>query len=352
MLCSSCIIKPPADNKINLDNAKYIVSFSGYDRSNFRNAITAVYNDGSANEYKLNTSMGIENVIKDSDSYKFFSRQTDVHYKVSSNGIEEFNLLDDDTAGGFYGVFSASLSDNTALQIVNIGSSDKGYLMKLVLSDTEKRTFDFYEKILCNAIKQGNSIILSYIDLTSNYKNGHAIGRSKLAVFDLEKAEIVSEVELPTVFRVEPDVKMVHIDGNIIFFTNKLSELSTDFDGESYLGVYSIADNSLADTVTMPNMNILQIFEYNSQLVIVEADGKINIYDKDLTKKESNSIDLVGEIHKVRCFDDTIYFATMDNDSNVFITSYNLNDKTVEKTNVPVPKSIKWDGGGLDFCPL
>lgn len=351
ILFCGCTRNAHINSKIDLNNVEYIVSFSGSDKSKFENSISVIYNNGSVNEYPLNSSMAIENGFTDGESYKFFSRQADIHYEISNNEIKVFHLLDDEQAGCFFGVFSANTSDNIDIQIMNCAATENGYLMKLIITGDESHSIDFYDKILCNAIRQDNLIIMSYIDLSTNYKDQHSIGSSKLAVFDLDKEKITSEFELPTIFRAEPDVKFLYLDGNVIFFSNKLNEFG-QFDDESYLGIYSVENNTLDAVVTMHSTDIFQLYAYNSEIIILETNGKISSYDINLNQKNSSFVDIAGTIRKVHLYDNALYLATIDHKSNIEITEYDIdNGKTIIKTNIPLPKSIDWSYESFDFLP-
>ncbi len=72
LCCSACTDSLQTNQAIDLNNIAYIVSFSGSDMYKFENAIMAIYRDGSVNEYKLNSSMSIENGFKTEKDYKFF----------------------------------------------------------------------------------------------------------------------------------------------------------------------------------------------------------------------------------------------------------------------------------------
>lgn len=353
--CTTTLRNSDSVKEIELNDMEYIISFSGSNRYKYENSITVLYNDGRINEYKLNSSMAIENGMNTEEGYKFYSRQADVHYDIINGELEKFNLLDNEMTGGYYGVLSASTRDNIDMQIVNCGTTENGYLTKLIITnEEEKKVYDFYEKLLCNAIREDNFIIISYIDLTSNYKDENSIGISKLAILDLEEEEIVLEFELPTKFRVEPDVKMLYIDsnnGDIIIFSNKLNEKG-EFDGESYVGVYSIKENKLEKTVTMENVNIAQIYEYGSQIVILETNGKISINDTDMVEQTTNIIELEGEIRKTYQKENIIYIATIDEDNDITIIEYDINvGESVKKTNIPKPTTIEWNNENFDFLP-
>ncbi len=224
-------------------------------------------------------------------------------------------------------------------------------MTKLIVIDEEKHVFDFYKKILCNFVRRDNLIILSYIDLTSKRPDNNSIGISNLAVFDLERAEIIAEFELPTIFRAEPDMKILYSDGKVFLFSNKLNEYG-NFAGESYLGVYAIKDNVLQDIVTMPNMQIFQIYERNSEIIVVETNGKVSTYDKNIDLKASFSIELNDTIRKVHLYDNVLYIATIDDKRNIVIAEYDIDSgSNIKKSNIPLPKSINWKYENFEFLP-
>ena len=307
--------------------------------------------DGSFYEQKINSSFAIENSLIYKKNYYFFSRQADKHYKVSENGIEFLNLLDDDFKDSFCGVFSAISSDNYKIGLVNCGTADNGYLMKLVLEADKKKTFDFYDKILCNAIHYNNSIILNYIDLASNPYDEYSIGQSKLAIFNVDNKELYPMIDLPSIFRSEPDFNITCIDDCVFLFGNN-TEHSISSLNKSYLGKFSILSQKL-DTITIEGKTITQIFAHNSNLIVIYDSGEIDIYDQNLRIKGSFHTGITGKIRSTYYYDNCLHIAWFDESNNIFISSYDLiSCEKIKTIAIPKPKSIDWHFENFSFLPI
>ncbi len=342
---------------LELNGAQYIVTFSKYEEAKNKRceSVMTVYEDGSVKELKLCNTMAIETAVRNGDQYFFFSRYHDIHYQIIDSKLELFHLLEENYAGRRYGVFSSGGKDGVTFETVNVGSSEQGYLTRLALSDTQgqRRYYNFYQKVLCNAAKSDDLVYVIYFDLTTKKPNNYALGITKIAALDPSSSEVQAEYTLPDMFLTDPDYNIECIADSVYFFSNRLHNHG-EFGGESYLG-YCTEGKPDVERITLQNVEIKQIFTYDEQLLVLDAGGTLRFYDSLLNESGQCAIDLhQAKIRSTQLYDGVLHLALFSESNEITILSFDLETKEVIKeVSVPHPEVMEWDArGGFAFLPV
>lgn len=331
---------------ISTNGMTYLLSYSHSDRERFENALVATYANGDVQEVACHNSMSLENAIQIDEEYRFFSKQMDQHLKVNDGQIQLFQTLSDDLKGSYCGVFSTCILDSALISIHNIGASEKGYLTRLNVEDTESNTsksYDFYEKILCSATGIGDQLLISYIDLRTEKPDDYSIGQSGIMVFDLKSEKVLSEFLIPTQFRAEPGLNLAPTEDGVYLYTNQLNLLRSD------LGFFK--ERKLVKTLFFDSF-ISQIYPMPSSVLVFFEDGQFHIYDKEATliKKGALVISSKQWVRKSHLINDILYVALMSEEPFIQIHSMDVtNGVKLSETLIPYPKTFEWRMENFEF---
>lgn len=335
-----------------LNDAKYLISFSGSDMNKFSNSISILYEDHSIKEIPINTSMVLENAIENQGEYYFYSRQKNIHYRLGEREAVQFSIMEDTYSNGYYGVLYAYSTNNGCIQILNIGVEDGVYVTKIVKTykDMDELILKLENKLACSVVTEGDLLYIAYIDLNTEKPDQNSIGSSGIMTLNMKAKTIISDILLPSKYRVEPDRPIVRFGDDTIIYSQELNAEGVPT-GKSYVAAYS--DSGLANEITMDDFIILESYVYNNKLYLLGDDGNMKVYDSNYQLVSSHNSNIDGIIRKIYFKENYVFMAIYGNNNKLYIHKYKLDSGIlVENYEIPYPSVIDWDVENFSFIPI
>lgn len=352
ILVVACSTEGAAVDYVNLENAKYVLSFSGGLNNQSINSFSVMYRDGTIKEHPVNRSIVIANGLKIRDEMLFFSRQKNTHFAIANNIIQEFSFLEEKYEDAYVGVLFANESNGHVFAGVNVGFSDEGYLSELLyrtIDEPDYLNITFYDKILCTAVYKNETIYVQYLDLNKRDENDF-FRRSGILEIDMNSQEIKHDYMLDNKYEGEPDRPMVLFGEEIILFRPALDREGFPT-GASYLAVYS--DGEIQHEKVLDDLILFQVCAFDNSLYLIDIFGKVRVLDSTYNlinnyQLESFEGSIKGAYHR----DGELYVALTDEENAIKINQYRLNSgELVGSDPVAYPRAIEWHQESFTFLP-
>ncbi len=336
-----------------LKNGKYLLSFSGGGKVKSLNSFSIIYEDGKVKEFPVNKSIVIENAIKDQDELLFFSRQKNTHFSITNDSINDVSFLEELYGDAYVGVLFATKDNEYFFTGMNVGFSDKGYISELLYKhkdETEYTNLTLYDKIICSAVYNNNTIYVQYLDL--NKKDDNSFFRTAgIIEVNKETQEVIKETFLDSKYEGEPDRPLVLFGDDLIIYRAEIDEEAIPT-GKSHMAVYS--NGNIINERELSEFIIYKAYSHNDRLYLVDIYGSVLTYDLDYNLIDSYKLkSFDGFIRSAYFSNNELYVALISEDKTMVINHYDLSDGgLIETDKVVKPTVIEWNNESFTFLPL
>lgn len=354
VILSGCNQTGTMSEKIELTDGKYLLSFSGGNRDRAIHGFSVLCQDGSLREYPLNQSIAIINALKTEDEYLFFSRQQNAHYVVSQGGIQGLSFLTEKYGDAYVGVLFASESNGILFTGVNVGFSEEGYICELIYwekGSNEYRNITFYDKILCDAVYDGERVYVQYLDLNSK-DEGAFFRVSGIMEINFQTQQVLRDQLLDLKFEGEPDRPLILYQKELVLYRPQLDPQGIPT-GDTQIGVYKegevIVEFLLEDFIAVKGTVLEDL------LYLVDLYGEVLVYNQDYQLVDTYQLPSFDEgiLRSMQFAEEGLYAAFFTQEGEILIRHYDLAKGVLIAVDpVPALQTIPWEYENFTFLPL